>query len=39
MLLESLLRQFEYQADMAGPFARPGVALTRLRAELGMGGE
>jgi len=39
MLLESLLRQFEYQADVVGPFARPGVDLHQLRAELGMGGE
>jgi Protein of unknown function (DUF2384) len=39
MLLESLLRQFEYQAALAGPFAKPGVDLARLRRELGMGGE
>jgi hypothetical protein len=39
MLLESLFRQLEYQADMAGPFARPGADLARLRRELGIGGE
>ena len=39
MLLESLLRQFEYQADMVGPFAKPGVDVARLRGRLGMGGE
>jgi hypothetical protein len=39
MLLESLLRQFEYQASLAGPFARPAADLARLRRELGMGGE
>jgi hypothetical protein len=39
MLLESLIRQIEYQSDLAGPFARPGVDLPWLRRELGMGGE
>jgi len=39
MLLESLFRQFEYQAGLAGPFARPGADLARLRRELGIGGE
>jgi hypothetical protein len=39
MLLESLFRQFEYQAGLAGPFAKPGVDLARLRRELGIGGE
>jgi hypothetical protein len=34
-----LLRQFEYQAALAGPFAKPGVDPARLRRELGMGGE
>lgn len=39
MLLESLLRQFEYQADLAGPFRRPGLDLAWLRQELGLGGD
>jgi hypothetical protein len=39
MLLESLFRQFEYQAELAGPFAKPGADLARLRRELGIGGE
>jgi hypothetical protein len=39
ILLESLLRQFEYQADLTGPFGRTGVNLDRLRQELGWGGE
>ena len=39
MLLESLLRQFEYQAALAGPFAKPGADPARLRRELGLGGE
>jgi hypothetical protein len=39
MLLESLFRQVEYQAALAGPFAKPGADLDRLRRELGFGGE
>lgn len=39
MLLEALFRQLEYQADLAGPFARPAADLDRLRRELGYGGE
>jgi hypothetical protein len=39
MRVEALIRQFEYQADLAGPFAKPGADLDRLRRELGMGGD
>jgi len=39
MLLDSLFHQFEYQADLNGPFGRPGVDLNLLYQELGWGGE
>jgi hypothetical protein len=39
MRVEGLIRQFEYQADLAGPFARPGASLERLRRALGMGAD
>jgi len=39
MRVEALIRQFEYQADLSGPFARPGADLDRLRRELGLGAD
>jgi hypothetical protein len=39
MLLESLLRQFEYKSGAPAAFGGQGADVDRLRSELGMGGE
>ncbi len=39
MRVEALIRQFEYQAGLAGAFAKPGADLARLRRELGLGAD
>jgi hypothetical protein len=39
MLLESLLRQFEYQAGFAAAFMKKETDPEHLRRELGMGAE